>query len=226
MFDAIVIQQPQGQAQQLMLLLHAEGAIPQSMVPLGTRLAEEFPQALVVSVQAPQAGTQGQGFEWFSPHAITEDSWPTRVAEAMPALLRMVQAWQERSGLPPEATALVGFSQSATMVYEASQREELLAARLVGIAGRFAQLPSAPHGHSTIHMFHGKSDLVTHYGYTISAAEQLVALGADVTAEVIPHVGHEISAEVVDRVIERLRGHLPKRLWEAGVQNNAHPLVE
>ncbi|MFY8044129.1 MAG: esterase, partial [Rhodoferax sp.] len=59
-----------------------------------------------------------------------------------------------------------------------------------------------------------------------SAAEQLVALGADVTAEVIPHVGHEISAEVVDRVIERLRGHLPKRLWEAGVQNNAHPSVE
>ena len=49
MFDAIVIQQPEGQAQQLMLLLHAEGATPQSMAPLGTRLAEEFPQALVVS---------------------------------------------------------------------------------------------------------------------------------------------------------------------------------
>jgi phospholipase/carboxylesterase len=218
MSDAIVIQQPEGQAQQLMLLLHADGAIPKSMLPLGQRLAAEFPQALVVSVQAPQAGGLGQGFQWFSQHVITEDDWPPRVAEAMPSLVKLVQEWQKRSGLPPEATALIGFSQSATMVLEVSQREELLAGRLVGLAGRFAQLPGAPHAHSTIHMVHGKSDSVTHYGYTISAAKQLVALGADVTADVVPYLGHEISAEVVDIVIERLQGHVPKRLWEAGLQ--------
>jgi len=35
---------------------------------------------------------------------------------------------------------------------------------------------------------------------------------------VIPHVGHQISQDVTDLLIERLRGHLPKRTWEAAMK--------
>jgi phospholipase/carboxylesterase len=64
-------------------------------------------------------------------------------------------------------------------------------------------------------MVHGKNDTVIHYGYTVTGAEHLIGLGADVTADVIPFLGHEINGDVMDTVIERLLGHLPKRHWEA-----------
>ena len=210
----IVVQQPAGPAKQLFLLNHGVGATPQGLVPLGERLAAEFPEALIVSVQAPHASDLGQGYQWFSVREITEDNRPARVAEAMPEFVKMVEHWQTQSGVAAEATALVGFSQGAIMSLEAAQLEQHLAGRVVALSGRFAQLPKLPHAHTTLHMVHGKSDAVIHYGYTVSSAEHLISLGADVTADVIPFMGHEINAEVMDTVVERLLGHVPKRHWD------------
>lgn len=210
----IVVQQPAGPAKQLFLLNHGVGATPQGLVPLGQQLAAAFPEALVVSVQAPHASDFGQGYQWFSVREITEENRPARVAEAMPEFVNMVQRWQAQSGVAAEATALVGFSQGAIMALESTQLEQHIAGRVVALSGRFAQLPQLPHAHTTLHMVHGKSDAVMHYGYTVSAAEHLVSLGADVTADVIPFLGHEINAEVVETVVERLLGHVPKRHWE------------
>ncbi|MDZ7921361.1 esterase [Rhodoferax sp.] len=214
MSESIVVQRPEGAPKQLMLLLHGVGATPQGLVPLGQRLAHEFPGALIVSVRAPHASDLGQGYQWFSVRGITEEDRPARVAEAMPAFVAMVHDWQRQSGVGPEATALIGFSQGAIMSLEATQRPELLAGRVVALSGRFAALPQAPHPHTTIHMLHGKNDAVIHYGYTVTGAEHLISLGADVTADVIPFLGHEINEGVVDTVMERLLGHLPKRHWE------------
>ena len=215
----IVVQQPAGSPQQLFLLHHGVGATPQGLVPLGRRLADEFPDALVVSVEGPQASDLGQGFQWFSVIGITEESRPERVAAALPGFVQTVQAWQARSGVGPEATALVGFSQGAIMALESTQQPTYLAGRVVALSGRFAQLPKAPHAHTMLHMVHGKADGVMHYGYTVTAAEHLVSLGADVTADVIPFLAHEVTPEVVDLVVERLRNHLPKRHWEAAQQS-------
>ena len=44
------------------------------------------------------------------------------------------------------------------------------------------------------------------------------AAGADVTADILPLVGHQINAEIVELLIERLRGHLPRRTWEAAMR--------
>jgi phospholipase/carboxylesterase len=90
-----------------------------------------------------------------------------------------------------------------------------LAGRIVALAGRFAQLPQAPHALTTLHMLHGKDDAVIHYGYTVTAAKHLVSLGADITADVLPFVGHTVSDDMLDLLIERLQGHVPKRLWDA-----------
>ena len=67
-------------------------------------------------------------------------------------------------------------------------------------------------------MFHGKADPVIPYGFTVEAAQHLVAIGADVTADVIPHVGHQVNDEIAELLVERLRGHLPKRVWEAAMK--------
>lgn len=219
--DSIIIQQPSQAAQQLLVLHHGVGASAQDMVPLGQHLAAQFPSAFIVSVHAPYAydasdasDASDVGGQWFSVQGITEENRPARVVEAMPAFIHNLRYWQQHSGVEPTATAIVGFSQGAIMALEAAQTEAGLVARVVALSGRYAQLPTHAPEKTTLHLIHGKSDPVIHYGHCVSAAERLVGLGGDVTADVIPFLAHEINAEVMDMVVERFTGHIPKHQWE------------
>ena len=215
MSDAIIIQQPLHAAQQLLVLHHGVGASAQHMVPLGQRLAAQFPNAFIVSVQAPSASDISPGgAQWFSVQGITDENRPARVAEVMPAFIQNVRYWQQTSGVEASATAVLGFSQGAIMALEAAQAQAGLAGRVVALSGRYAQLPSHAPEKTTLHFIHGKSDAVMHYGHCVAAAERLVALGGDLTADVIPYLGHEITAEVMDLVVERFVGHIPKHHWD------------
>ena len=214
MSDSIIIQQPAQAAQQLMVLHHGAGASALDLKPLGQHLAAQFPHAFIVSVHAPYVGDAGSGAQWFSLHDLTDENRPERVAGAMPAFIHNLRYWQQTSGVVASATALVGFSQGAIMALEAAQVQAGLAARIVALSGRYAQLPTHAPEETTLHFIHGKSDPVMHYGHCVAAAERLVGLGGDVTADVIPFLGHEISAEVMDLLIERLTGHIPKHRWD------------
>ena len=218
MSESIIVARPEGPAQQLMLLFHGVGANAQDLVPLGRLLAAEFPQAFVVSIAAPLASEHGSGRQWFSVQGISEESRPARVEAALPAFAETVARWQKEAGVGTDAVALIGFSQGGIMALESTRDRPALAGRVVAIAGRFARLPETANAATTVHMFHGKADPVIPYGFTVEAAEHLVAIGADVTADVLPHVGHQIDSEIADLLIERLRGHLPKRVWEAAMK--------
>ena len=218
MSESIIVARPEGAALQLMLLFHGVGATAQDLVPLGRVLAAEFPDAFVVSIAAPLPAESGGGRQWFSVHGITEESRPERVAAALPAFAETVARWQKDAGVGTDAVALIGFSQGGIMALESTRDRPALAGRVVSIAGRFAQLPAAPNLATTVHMFHGKADPVIPYGFTVEAAKHLVAIGADVTADVLPHIGHQVNDEIAELLIERLRGHLPKRVWEAAMK--------
>jgi phospholipase/carboxylesterase len=178
----------------------------------------EFPQAFVVSVAAPHRSEFGQGRQWFSVVGIDDELRLQRVAEAMPAFTLEVRRWQAESGVGAEATALIGFSQGAIMALESTQTRGRLAGRVVALAGRFASAPGFAPPDTTLHLIHGKADPVIHYGHTVSAAERLVALGADLTADVIPFLGHAVDAEALELVVERLKGYLPRRRWEEAMR--------
>jgi len=218
MSESIIVARPDGQAQQLMLLFHGVGATADDLVPLGQLLAAEFPAAFIVSIAAPLPSGAGGGRQWFSVHDIDEASRPARIEAAMPAFVETVARWQKEAGVGLDAVALIGFSQGGIMALESTRDREAIAGRVISIAGRFATLPETPNAAATLHMFHGKADPVIPYGFTVEAAQHLVRLGADVTADVIPHVGHQIHPDIAERVIERLRGHLPKRTWEAAMR--------
>jgi len=218
MSDSIIVARPEGQAQQLMLLFHGVGATALDLVPLGRVLAAEFPEAFIVSVAAPAPTGNGGGRQWFSVQGITEENRPERVEAALPAFAETVAKWQKEAGVARDAVALIGFSQGGIMALESTRDRPAIAGRVVSIAGRFAKLPETPNPDATLHMFHGKLDPAIPYGYTVEAAHHLVAIGADITADVIPQLGHQIDEEVAQLLIERLRGHLPKRTWEAAMQ--------
>ena len=223
--DAMIIQQPRGVARQLVLLFHGLGASEEDLRPLGERLAAEYPEALVASLRAPHPASLGAGYQWFAVEGLDDARRVERVAAEMPLFMAAIRQWQRATGLGPEATVLVGFSQGAIMVLEAATQagDDVLAVRVVALAGRYARLPATNPGATTLFLVHGKADDVVHYGFTVEAARHLVALGADVVADVIPWLGHGIDAEVLDLVARRLRTHVPKRHWEAAMRQLESP---
>lgn len=206
MHDPIVIQQPAHSPDRLILLFHGVGSTSQSMVGLGQRLAAEFPQAAVLSVPSPDMSDMGAGRQWFSVRGITEDNRAERIAQTMPRFAETIGALQQSIGVAAAQTVLVGFSQGAIMALESIGNSEPLAGRVVAIAGRFAREPQHPPASMALHFIHGMSDPVIDHRHTVTAAEYLSRLGANVTADLIEGLGHGINAEAADRLVKRLQG--------------------
>jgi phospholipase/carboxylesterase len=215
---ALVIQEPVGHPAQLILLFHAAGADAASLLPLGMRMCETFPQATVVSLQADAAAAGPKGFEWFPLAGATDVNRPLRVAQALPGLQTAVGDWQQRSGVGIAATALIGISQGAEVVLELCKLQPALASRAVAIGGRFTTLPEGPPTVATIHFLHGKLDALTHYSHSVMAAHHLRDMGCDVTAEVLPFVGDALHPDLIELAVTRLSTHIAQHLWTAAQQ--------
>lgn len=212
--QALVIQQPEAEPRQLILLLHGVGGRPQDLQAMAQALAARFPQALIVCLAAPDAAEQGDGRQWFSTRDITDENRPGRVDAAMPALLALIQNWQRQAGLSATETALIGFSQGAIMALASAQLEVTPAKRIVSIAGRCAVLPEALPADVVVHLLHGRADTVIPYAETVRAAHRLRTIGADFRADVFPHIGHEPHPEMVDCAVDWLATHVPRALWK------------
>lgn len=191
MIASIVVQRPAGRAQQLFVLFHGAEDDAVVLAPLGRRLAAAFPEGFVVVLPAPPKAGE---------------------------FLAAIASWQAQSGLSAEATAVLGFARGAAMALESTKAVPACAARVVAMAGWFEALPTLPARETTVHLFHGKEDAVTPYSRTIAAARCLLDLGTDVTADVVPFVGHEVPDEMAALVLERLRGYLPQRRWREAME--------
>lgn len=97
-------------------------------------------------------------------------------------------------------TTLIGFSQGSIMALESTQLRETLAARVISLAGRFAAPPRVAPAATQVHLLHGEQDQVIDPRYSLLAAEALRALGATVSVELFPGLGHGIDARVAARV--------------------------
>lgn len=196
----VIVQQASGSAPRLILLFHGVGSRPEDLVPLGRIVADADPADWVVSVRSPDPCDLGSGWQWFSVRGVTEDSRPARIAEAMPLFVRSVRAWQARAGVDAAGTTLIGFSQGSIMALASTQSPETLASRVISIAGRFASPPRVAPTATQVHLLHGDQDTVIDPRYSLRAAETMQALGARVTVEIFPNLGHGVDARVAARV--------------------------
>ena len=210
-------QPAQGQAQQLMLLLHGMGEQAANMVPLAQRLQGEFAQALLLAPDGFDAFEGGAGRQWFSARDLSDDNRAQRVAAVMPRLADWVRAAQAWSGVGPAATALVGFSQGAVMALELAAAHDGLAGRVLAFAGRYAQLPAQAPKLTTLHLFHGADDSVIPVAQARAAIEHLARLKGDATIDIAAGIGHELAPTLVSSALHRLRTHIPHRTWAAAL---------
>lgn len=200
---SVVIARPQP-CEQLVLIFHGVGSSAQDLAPLGRALAQACPGAAVVSVQAPYLSQLGRGQEWFSVIGVTEDNRPGRIAQAMPQFVQTIRHWQDVMGIDAQRTVLVGFSQGAIMSLEGTQTPELLAGKVIAMAGRFAQpVRQAPAG-TQVHLIHGEQDGVVLPQWSVQAHQQIGALGGAVTLDLLPGLGHGIDDRALQLAIRHL----------------------
>jgi len=205
MNNAVIAHQPESPARHLALLFHGVGATPEGMLPLARVVAQARPDALVLCVRSPDPSDFGGGWQWFSVRGIDEENRPGRVAGAMPRFVKTIRHWQAQTGLEASSTSLIGFSQGSIMSLEATQSPEALAGRVIAVAGRFAAPPRLAPPDTVVHLIHGRDDAVIDPACSVSAAEQLRALGASADAVLVPALGHAIDARVCELVAERMR---------------------
>lgn len=196
---SVVVSRPAAPTE-LVLLLHGVGAWASNLVPLAQRIAQARPTRMVPSVEGPFASGFGSGRQWFSVQGITEANRPARIAGALPVLAEAIASWQAEAGVAPERPTLVGFSQGAIMALESTQQGPTLAGRIVSIAGRFAKPVRRATAGTVFHFIHGAQDGVIPPRPSIEAAEGLRQLGAQVTIDVLPALGHGIDGRVSDLV--------------------------
>ncbi|CAN5151041.1 esterase [soil metagenome] len=220
---AIVSLPVQGKTELLFLLFHGVGGQASAMAPLASALREQYPQAAVVSLNAPDAfdgmpvALGSGGFQWFSTSGITDVNRGERVDAALPDFIARIRSWAAHFELDWPMVALAGFSQGAIMALEAVQAEHQLAGRVIAVGSRYASVPQHAPQDVCIHLLHGTADKVLPYRLVVDAANELVALRADVTADVLPGIGHELHPRLVDKAMEQLRTFLPARLWREAV---------
>ena len=177
-----------GPPELLFLLFHGANGSAADMSALAQRLGDEYPQSAVLCVDA--------------------------TPEALPTFIAVVRQLQSRFKVGWERTALFGFAQGATTALEAVQLEGNLAGRVLAFSGSHQAAPQHAPQDTTVHFFHGFEDLSVPYEATVVSARRLLALGGDVTADVMPGIGHELHADLIAKAIEQLRTFLPKKVWQ------------
>jgi len=204
----------------LFLLCHGVGGDAAQMAPIATALRAQYPQAAIVSLNGPDRcddATSGPGWQWFSMLDRSAEAIAAQVDQALPGFIIRVRHWADHFALDWPMVALVGYSQGAIMSLEAVQQEAQLAGRVVALSGAYAWLPQHAPQDVCIHLLHGVQDEVLPYQPIVGAARALVSLGADVTADVMPGIGHAIDQRLVDKAMEQLRTFVPGKMWREAV---------
>lgn len=210
----------QGKTELLFLLCHGVGGDTRQLAPLAAALRAQYPQAAIVSLNGPEPcddPQSGDGWQWFSMLDRSPERIASEVARVLPAFIERVRGWGGHFGLEWPYVALVGYSQGAIMSLEAVQAEAQLAGRVVALSGAYAWLPQEAPRDVCVHLLHGMQDPVLPYRPIVSAAQALVNLGADVTADVMPGIGHELSPKLIDKAMEQLRTFVPGKMWREAV---------
>ena len=183
-------------AKQLVVLCHGLGADGQDLIDLATIWCHALPDAAFVAPDAPEACDLSPfGRQWFS---VGDRSPPMReagVRAAAAALNQFLDAELARLNLPPDAYALMGFSQGAMTVLFTGLRRPVAPRAILAYSGGLIApetLASEISHRPPVLLVHGEDDPVVLPSHSTEAAEALVALGVPVDLNFRPFLEHGI----------------------------------
>ncbi|WP_417315221.1 alpha/beta hydrolase [Cycloclasticus pugetii] len=184
----------------LILMFHGVGASPESLQPLGEYLHQYNPD-LEIRIPAgfSPSTISPAGFQWFDVIGVTEENRLARVREAMPAFNRLIHDEAAAAGIPLDKVVLLGFSQGTIMSLEWLKQSSEAVAGIIGIAGRFAELPqhtpacSAPDTPLPVCLIHGEADQVISVNQSRQSQQRLSELGINSELHLLPAIPHTIT---------------------------------
>jgi phospholipase/carboxylesterase len=205
----------EGAPELLFVLLHDAGLVPDGpdhFAPLSAALRQQYPQAALLALHAPERDAAGRYVWWAG-----DGPSPEGVDAAVPALVARVRAVAAELDLAWQRVALAGVGDGALLALEAVQAEPQFAGRVLAFAGGYLARPGHAPQEVSIHLLHGLADERWPYRTVVDAAQTLVELGADVTADLLPHIDHGLHPALIDKAMEQLRTFIPARLWREAV---------
>jgi phospholipase/carboxylesterase len=155
------------------------------------------------------------GFQWF-PIPWLDGSSEAEAAAGLAAasddLNAFLDARLAEEGLPPEALALVGFSQGSMMSLQVAPRRVEPVAGVVAFSGRLLaperlrpELRSKP----PVLLIHGDADPVVPFESMAEAGNALIEAGFETYGHVMKGAGHGIAPDGLSVALGFLRDRLP-----------------
>lgn len=176
----------------------------------------KFPGATVAILQGLRESAGGHSHDWYDGSGIATERLE-RVDRAALTVGERVALLQAGTGIGPERTVLIGFSQGATVALQVVRNRPGLCAIAVAYAGRLAA-PIRPGERigADIHLVHGELDSIVPVVHARQALRGLSAAGARVTLDIDAEGSHTIDQEGVilgtTRVLQTIfRGRRPPR---------------
>lgn len=190
-----------GVPQQAVVLLHGYGSNGADLIGLAPYWQDILPDAVFISPNAPQhCEGLAEGFKWFDV-SFDGDRLANRqlgCVAARPVLLEFLTDLWAQTGIAPEQTLLVGFSQGAMMALHVGLSLPQSLMGIVAFAG--ALLPpegfgAAGFGRPPVCLVHGDADTMVDPERSADAEVALRLAGYDVAYHVSPGVGHGIAPD-------------------------------
>lgn len=190
-----------GQEDSLVILLHGYGADGNDLIGLADPLAPHMPNTRFVAPNAPERCVNNpMGYQWFPiPHM--DGSTPADAAASAAKSFDMLNRYLdgvEASGMPPERTLLVGFSQGTMMSLHVAPRRAKPFAGVVGFSGRLlnpenlaGEIVSKP----PVLLIHGDVDPVVPVSSLPEAADALTKLEVETYTHISKGTAHGIAPD-------------------------------
>jgi phospholipase/carboxylesterase len=180
---------------QLVVLCHGLGADGHDLIDLAPTWSHALPDALFVSVNAPFPHESGFGRQWWSVEDRTPAVMEEGVRRAAGFLNTFLDAELARAGLPPEAYALMGFSQGAMTVLFTGLRRSVAPRAILAFSGALIApdcLTRELANRSPVLLVHGEADDVVPVQRSRDAEAALRTANLPVEAVYVPGLGHGI----------------------------------
>lgn len=200
---------PMPQPRHLMVLLHGYGSDGNDLIAIGRHWSTSLPDTLFVSPNAPDAcDINPSGYQWFPIQTDRMISRITGAAQAREVVVNfLIDLWAQ-SGIKPENTVLLGFSQGAMMALHVGLSLEEKLAGIVAISGALIPPPGLVEGSAPktpVCILHGALDSVVDPALSEEAVATLTELGYAVSSYVAPDMGHGISEAMLDHALDFVR---------------------
>ena len=180
---------------QLVVLCHGLGADAYDLIDLAPSWAEAVPDALFASVNAPDEHYSGFGRQWWAVSDRRPEVMADGARRAAAVLNAYLDAELARLGLPPDAYALMGFSQGAMTVLFTGLRRPVAPRVIMAYSGALIApetLAAERKNAAPVLLVHGEADGQVPVHRSRDAEVLLKAAGVPVESLYVQALGHGI----------------------------------